>query len=143
MESKSWFHDANVPRDFELNRDHLWWLSNTFITETDKSAYSQPLDAEVSWWNKLPAKNVMVICGEDELMVDDIEEFVDKFEEGIGARIGGENKEESEKGSKAEVDFKFVKCENELHIECFNDAEWGLAPGRMALEVWKWFEEVC
>lgn len=75
-------------------------------------------------------------------MVDDIVEFVDKFEEGIGAK-GGSEKMEVEKGGKGEVEFKFVKCENELHIECFNDTEWGLAPGRMALEVWKWFEEVC
>lgn len=138
MDSSSWSADANIARDFELNRDHMWWLTNTFITESDKSPYSEPLDAEASWWNKLPVKNVLVICGKDELMADDVKWFAEKFEEGIK----GKGDEKDAKEGK-EVEFKFVACENELHIECFNDYEWGLAPGRMALEVWRWCEEVC
>lgn len=37
--------------------------------------YLEPLTAPKDWWQDLPAKNVLVLAGDDEVFVDDIQKF--------------------------------------------------------------------
>jgi acetyl esterase/lipase len=46
--------------------------------------YNQAITAPESWWKDLPVENVLVLAGEDEVLVDGIMEFEKKLSAGLG-----------------------------------------------------------
>lgn len=46
--------------------------------------YNQAVTAPTSWWKGLMVEEVFVVAGKEEVLVDGIEEFAKKFEEGVG-----------------------------------------------------------
>lgn len=48
------------------------------------SNYNEPGSALAEWWENFPVKKVLVVTGEEEMLVDGIVEFAAKLEEGVG-----------------------------------------------------------
>lgn len=68
----------NVGKDL-LDRPVLERWSEAFMGGAEPDNYNTPLQADADWWKGLSAKEIYVLAGEDEIFVDDIEEFVKKL----------------------------------------------------------------
>ena len=42
--------------------------------------YNQPGTAPTDWWNDLKTKNILIVAGKDEVLVDDIEAMAKKIQ---------------------------------------------------------------
>ncbi len=54
--------------------------------------YNQPIMAGPEWWKGLPVRDVLVVAGSDEILVDDIVEFAAVLEKGMAMGQGGQAK---------------------------------------------------
>ncbi|KAF2806750.1 alpha/beta-hydrolase [Mytilinidion resinicola] len=103
--------------------DGLHWFTRKFVNDDEKNNYTEPLGADISWWKDLPAKETIVLAGGHELFLTDDREFASKLKD-------------------AGVSVKYVECENEVHIDCFLDAQFGTDPGMMTFATWEWSVDV-
>jgi acetyl esterase/lipase len=53
--------------------------SNAFMGNAKPDRYNQPILAPSSWWNDIPVKDVLITGGDEEVLIDEIREFVVKF----------------------------------------------------------------
>jgi acetyl esterase/lipase len=79
--------------------------------------YNQPIMAPPSWWQGFPAKEVLIVAGKDEILVDDIVIFAGKLEEGMA--IGKEGK------GKGEAKVTLFVAEGECHDQTNLDVQFG------------------
>ncbi|EXJ70146.1 uncharacterized protein A1O5_06214 [Cladophialophora psammophila CBS 110553] len=79
----------------------------------------EPVSAETAWWKGFPAQQVLMVGGDKEVFRDDIKE--------LGKKLAG-----------ASVTTSTVICENQIHIECILDAQYGDTPGKMSVTIWDW-----
>ncbi|KAF2498909.1 alpha/beta-hydrolase [Lophium mytilinum] len=112
----------NVAKDIH-GVDGLHWFTRKFVNDDEKNNYTEPLGADISWWKDLPAKETIVLAGGHELFLTDDTEFASKLKD-------------------AGVSVRFVECENEVHIDCFLDAQFGTDPGIMTFATWEWLGDV-
>ncbi len=78
----------NANKDM-LEKSVLKRWSDAFMGGAEDDNYNTPLMADGDWWKGLPAKEVLILAGRDELFVSDIEEFVKKL------NVSVEKKEEN------------------------------------------------
>jgi acetyl esterase/lipase len=98
-------------------------LTKAYIDPNDHNNYSEPHQADVSWWRNAPAKSILNVYGGYECFRDDI------------ADVGKLLKE-------AGNDVKNVECPKEVHIDCVLDAQAEFEPGEMSKEIWQWLASV-
>jgi acetyl esterase/lipase len=55
-------------------------------TETS-DYYNQALTAPESWWEGLPVEEVLIVAGEEEVLIDGINEFEGKLRRGVGEAV--------------------------------------------------------
>lgn len=95
-----------------------------FILPKDRNNWSEPYLADIAWWSGFPAKNVLNLWGEIEMLQDPV-------------------KEVGEKLLKAGVNVKNIECPLHVHVDCMLDAQSGLEYGLMATQTWDWLAMVC
>jgi acetyl esterase/lipase len=69
---------SNANKDY-LSRAALKAWSDAFIGGAAVDNYNTPLEAEPEWWEDLPASEVFVTAGADEVLLDDIKECTSKL----------------------------------------------------------------
>lgn len=57
---------------------HRW--STQFRGSAPTDPYMEPLSAPEGWWQGLPAKDVLITAGDDEIFLDDIEEMARRLQ---------------------------------------------------------------
>jgi acetyl esterase/lipase len=98
--------------------DLLRQMATLFLPEKS-SSWSEPLLAEPSWWKGFPARSVLNIWGELEMLRDSVSEMGEKL-------------------TQAGVNVENVECPLHVHVDCVLDAQSGLEPGLMATKIWEW-----
>ncbi len=98
-------------------------MVQAFIFPKDRNPWSEQYLAESSWWKGFPAKTVLKLWGELEMLRDAV------------ATTG-------KKLSAAGVTIKNVECPLHMHVDCIMDAQAGLEYGVMATEIWEWLATV-
>lgn len=98
-------------------------MVQAFVLPRDRNHWSEQYLAESSWWKGFPARNVLNLWGELEMLRDAV------------AATG-------KKLSEAGVNIKNVECPLHIHVDCIMDAQAGLAYGIMATEIWDWLSIV-
>jgi len=71
--------ERNAKKD-TLVRTALRNWSDAFMGHAERDNYNSPLDASPDWWDGIPAEDILVLTGADELFVDDITEFAKKLQ---------------------------------------------------------------
>lgn len=66
----------NVKKD-GLNASALRIWSNNLMGKSARDNYNHPKDAPAEWWKGLKADHVGIVAGADEILVDDIREWVE------------------------------------------------------------------
>jgi len=100
---------------------HAW--AADFCDEKDRDNYTEPLRADVEWWQNLPAKKLLNLAGTKEVFYSDIVAF--------GKTL-----------TSAGVAVETVECKDQIHIDCILDAQTGLETGDMSHATWKWLDTV-
>jgi len=113
---------ANALKDC-LHPPLLREMVETYVADSDRNNYSEPYLAESSWWQSFPAKSVLHLWGEIELLRDSCAEFGGKL-------------------SKAGVNVENIECPLHVHVDCILDAQAGLEYGEMATNTWGWLVRV-
>lgn len=90
-----------------------------YIAPEQRNAWSEPILANSSWWNGFPAKTVLNIWGEIEMLRDAVATMGDTL-------------------TSARVNVKNIECPLHVHVDCVLDASSGLEYGNMATEIWGW-----
>ncbi|EXJ82596.1 hypothetical protein A1O3_06409 [Capronia epimyces CBS 606.96] len=119
-DTQSWTENADkdcIPAECAIQ------LTDAYADPADRNNYSEPGQADVSWWKGLPADRILNVYGGAEVLRDHIAELGDKLEK-AGNRV--EN----------------VECPLEVHIDCILDAMSGLDAGLMSTKVWEWLSSV-
>lgn len=98
-------------------------MVDSFVKPEQRNAWSEPLLAEPSHWKGFPAKKVLNLWGEAEMLRDAVSA-------------------QGEKLVKAGVNVRNVECPSHVHVECVLDASSGLGYGVMATEIWDWLASV-
>jgi acetyl esterase/lipase len=70
--------EANKQKDV-LSGPALQKWSDAFMGRAPRSVYNTPLDADPDWWKGVPARSTLLLAGENEIFVDDILTFREKF----------------------------------------------------------------
>jgi acetyl esterase/lipase len=90
--------------------------------------YNQPIMAPPSWWQRLPAEEVLIVAGKDEVLVDDIVVFAGRLEEGMAM-------------GKVEAKVTLFVAEGECHDQTNLDVQFGYKePGEQTKLIRKWIE---
>lgn len=115
------FKDNNERDIHQKAQMHEW--ADDFATPEERNNYTEPVDADSSWFKGFPARKTLNIYGGYEIFRDDI------------AAVGKKLREAG-----AVVDD--VECPLQVHIDCILDAAAGYEVGPMSTETWKWLENV-
>lgn len=125
-----WVSFSNEFRSFHVNTPTdictpalLDQMVDAFVLPKDRNNWSEPYLADQSWWTGFPAKDVLNIWGELEMLQDPVKE--------VGCKL-----------SKAGVEITNVECPLHVHVDCMLDAQSGLEYGLMATEIWDWLAKV-
>lgn len=120
MEAASF--EENKDKDM-FNASSMMGFAADFAKPSERNNYSEPIRAEPSWWRQAPAENILLVAGAEEMFRDDIAFFAETLE-------------------KAGTNLKFVMCENETHVECTLEAQFGMEAGVMSNAVRSWLDQV-
>ncbi|KAK5453292.1 hypothetical protein LTS15_006477 [Exophiala xenobiotica] len=116
IESHSFVENAN--RDV-IPEEIVNQLRGAYVGPGDENNFSEPIQADVSWWRDIPVKSILNIYGEAECLRDHI------------VQIG-------EKLAKAGNHVANVECPSHVHIDCILDAQAGMDAGPMSTRIWEW-----
>lgn len=94
-------------------------MFNSYIAPRQRNNWSEPLLAESSWWRGFPAKSVLNIWGEVEMLRDAICK--------LGTNLAS-----------AGVNVQNVECPLHVHVDCVLDAQSGMGWGEMSKDIWTW-----
>jgi len=98
-------------------------LTDAYLDSGDRNNFSEPHQADVSWWRNIPAKSILNVYGGYECFRDDIAE-VGKALKDAGNQVQN------------------VACAKQVHIDCVLDAQAEMEPGDMSHEIWNWLSSV-
>ncbi|KAH9211043.1 Alpha/Beta hydrolase protein [Leptodontidium sp. 2 PMI_412] len=112
----------NASKDIVFPQQMHDW-ADAFIAISERDEYCEPARASVEWWKGVPAKQVLVLCGNDEVFREHIQLVGARFEE-------------------AGVNSDTVTCAKQIHVDCILDEGAGLDPGDMSHALWDWLETV-
>ena len=120
IESRSWVENADkdaVPAVCET------LLADAYVDPGNRNNYSEPIKADVAWWNSVPAKSILNIYGGYECFRDDIAELGNRLKE-AGNQIQN------------------VECPLQVHIDCILDLHCDMDTGLMSTKVLEWLSSV-
>jgi len=86
------------------------WIRALAGDHANGDNYNEPITARESWWKNFPAKDVLIVAGGDEYLLDGVKEFNKKFQEAL-------------KGQ--DVKYEFIICPNEYHDQWYIDIQMG------------------
>lgn len=89
----------------------------------ERDLRTEPVLADSSWWKGFPARSVLNVWGELEILRPSIVDLGRQLQD-------------------AGVPVKNVECPLHVHADCVLDAGTGLAYGTMATEIWNWLSDV-
>jgi len=120
-------YTTNASKDY-LSSTNLSAWSHSFLNNgtIPRDKYTEPSLADSEWWSSLPVEKVLVLVGEDEVLVDGAEEFVEVFR--------------GEGGFEGEVRYEKVK--GECHEQCLLDVQLKTSEGVGAKVLKGWVGEV-
>ncbi|KEF56728.1 uncharacterized protein A1O9_06918 [Exophiala aquamarina CBS 119918] len=125
-----WVNFGEDTESFRLNTDKdivtpplLREMVKVFVADSDRNNWSEPYLTEEGWFKNFPAKSVLNLSGEHELLRDSIDE--------LGTKM-----------LKAGVNVENVECPLHVHVDCILDAQAGLDYGEMATKSWDWLAKV-
>ena len=81
--------------------------------------YNQPILAPSSWWKDVPVKEVLITGGDEEILIDEIREFAQKFKE-------------------ARPTTEVLVVKGEAHDQLLGNAIMGAPPGESDGAVYAW-----
>lgn len=120
-ESESW--TANKDKDCVASVS-MDLLGPAYVDADDLNYYSVPLQADVAWWEGIPAKSILNVYGENECFKSHIVELGEKLQ-------------------KAGNEVEDAECGLHVHIDCMLDLHAGLEPGIMSAKILDWLARVC
>lgn len=85
FESDSQSYQDNKNKDIHKKGEMHEWADDYTLPE-ERNNWSEPIRADVVWWNNLPAKRVLNIYGGFELFKDDDAKFGETLK-GLGLRL--------------------------------------------------------
>ncbi|KAI1443132.1 Alpha/Beta hydrolase protein [Annulohypoxylon stygium] len=68
----------NQPKD-NLSGTGLKIWTNAFMKPNQRDNYNCPLDASPEWWQDVQAESILILGGGDEILIDQIQQFSEKF----------------------------------------------------------------
>lgn len=98
-------------------------LINNFVHPSDQNNWSEPIQADASWWKNLLVSNVLIVYGGYEVFRDD-------------------NRKIGETLKLAGLSVESVECPLQVHIDCILDAQFDMEPGLMSTTTWRWLQQV-
>lgn len=120
IESRSWTENADkdaIPAVCEV------LLADAYVDPGERNNWSEPAQADASWWNGIPAKSILNIYGGYECFKDHISELGNKL---------------SQAGNQVQT----VECPLQVHIDCILDLHCGQDTGLMSTKVLEWLSSV-
>lgn len=120
IKSQSWKENADkdaIPAECEIA------LADAYVDPGNRNNYSEPVQADASWWIGIPAKSILNVYGGYECFRDDITELGNKLQE-AGNQIQN------------------VECPFQVHIDCILDLHCGMETGLMSTKVLEWLSSV-
>jgi len=72
----------NATKDLITGKTGNLWSSEFLGTKwphTNKDNYNEAIGAPAEWWRNVPAEEILIVAGKDEVMVDGIKSFVETF----------------------------------------------------------------
>lgn len=119
-DSPSW--KENLSKDV-VGHECLHLLTDAYVDPKHYNNYSEPAQADASWWHGIPVKSILTVYGAYEVFTDAIFELGQKLKESGNA-------------------VQIVSCPLQVHIDCFLDAQSGLEPAEMSQSIWDWMSAV-
>ncbi|KAH0828234.1 putative 6-hexanolactone hydrolase [Fonsecaea pedrosoi] len=118
--SKSWVE--NKDKDI-VSANIVDPLVNNLVSKDERNEFTDPARADSKWWSGAQVSSILTLAGTHELFFDDIVKFSQKL------KAGGLNEE-------------LVECPQQVHIDCFLDAQSGLEHGTMSHAIWDWLKKL-
>ncbi|TAQ87124.1 hypothetical protein B7494_g4517 [Chlorociboria aeruginascens] len=116
---------TNARRDCLTTRAGTQWseafLACAYPHDGVRDSYNEAGVAPVAWWAHLPARRVLVVAGEEEVLVDGIREFVGKLQRGV---------QEGEAQRGWAVEMTYFEAVGEYHDQPNIDFEIGYKGGK-------------
>ncbi|KAL5313072.1 hypothetical protein ACEPPN_019499 [Leptodophora sp. 'Broadleaf-Isolate-01'] len=125
-----WVSFETSSASYEMNKgfdvftaESMQELARDFVLDEERNNWTEPIRADVDWWQNLPAEQVLNVFGSHEVFRDGDKQLGDTLKQ-------------------AGVAIKSVECPSQVHVDCILDAQTGFEAGPMSTEIWQWLGTV-